>query len=88
MWQNWQMKEHMATLDQMGRIVVPASFRRALGIEPGARLVLRLDDQGLHVQSASQALAKAQELVRRYVPAGHSLADELISDRQRESSGD
>ncbi len=70
----------------MGRLVVPAAFRRALGVQPGARLLLRLDDAGIHIHTASQALARAQELVRRYVPAGHGLADELIGDRQREAS--
>ena len=80
------MKETTATLDRMGRLVVPASFRRALGVQPGARLVLRLDDNGIHIHTAGQALARAQELVRRYVPTGYGLSDELIADRRREAS--
>lgn len=79
------MRQFTATLDRMGRLVVPAAFRRALGVQPGARLLLHLDDKGLHIQTASQALANAQQLVRRYVPEGHNLSDELVADRRREA---
>jgi len=79
------MKEVTATLDPAGRLVVPATFRRALGVGPGSRLVLRLDDEGLHLLTPAQALAHAQALVRRHVPEGVSLSDELITERREES---
>ncbi|NJL29227.1 MAG: hypothetical protein HC897_15780 [Thermoanaerobaculia bacterium] len=43
---------------------------------------LSLDGVGDSRVGAHQALARAQELVRRYVPSGQSLSEELIADRR------
>ena len=36
-------------------------------------------------QQVPDAIAKIQAIVRRYVPEGHSLVDELIADRRAEA---
>jgi hypothetical protein len=36
-------------------------------------------------QQVPDAIAKIQAMVRRYVPEGHSLVDELIADRRAEA---
>jgi hypothetical protein len=33
----------------------------------------------------SSAIKRAQEMVRRYVPKGHSLVDELLGERRSEA---
>ena len=68
-----------------GRIVLPAEFRKALGLKPGDEVLLVLDDEGVRLLTPKQALEQAQALVRKYVPDGKSLADELIAERRRES---
>ena len=65
-----------------GRLVIPSSFRRALGIEAGDEVILRLENDELHIISQRQRLARAQALVRRYVDPSRSLADELIQERR------
>jgi len=40
----------MVTLGKAGRLVIPAEFRRELGLEDGDELILRLDDEGLLVE--------------------------------------
>ncbi len=42
-------------------------------------------DGELRVRSLKAAVERAQALVRRYVPAGDSLVDELIRDRRSEA---
>jgi bifunctional DNA-binding transcriptional regulator/antitoxin component of YhaV-PrlF toxin-antitoxin module len=68
-----------------GRIVVPVRYRKIMGVEVGDEVVLVLDGEGVRVMTPRQAVKRAQELVRKYVPGGRSLADELIEERRRES---
>jgi AbrB family looped-hinge helix DNA binding protein len=79
------MKEHVARIGKAGRLVIPAELRRALALEPGAEVVLRVDESGLHLQSRRQALARAQALVRRHVPAKRKLVSELLAERRRDA---
>ena len=66
-----------------GRVVIPASFRRALGIKPGDELELRIQDDELRITTMKGRIARAQRLVRKYIKAGDSLVDELISERRK-----
>ena len=68
-----------------GRIVVPARYRKSMGVEVGDEIVLILDGEGVRVMTPRQAVKRAQELVRKYIPGGTSLADELIEERRKES---
>ena len=61
-----------------GRVVVPAEFRRALGVDIGDDVVIELTNGELRLRSLDAAIQRAQEIVRKYVPKGVSLADELI----------
>jgi len=75
-------KERHTRINENGRVVIPASFRRALGINPGETVVLRLEKDELRITTLRQRLAKAQQLVRAHVPPSTSLADELIAERR------
>jgi AbrB family looped-hinge helix DNA binding protein len=75
-------KERHTRINENGRVVIPASFRRALGIKPGEIVVLRLEKDELRITTLRQRLAKAQQLVRAHVPPSTSLADELIAERR------
>lgn len=76
------MEEMRARIAGNGRLVIPSSFRRAMGIEAGDELVLRLEKDELHIVTKRQQLAKARALVRRHVKPGASLVDELIKERR------
>jgi len=79
------MHEFKTKMGQGGRIVIPSEFRRKLGLEAGDEIILHLDEEGLRLYTPAQAVARAQALVRRYVPEGRSLSEELISERRAES---
>lgn len=68
-----------------GRIVIPAEYRKALGLQIGDEVVLSLDEDEVRVYSIDAAIKRAQDLVRRYVPAERSLVDELLADRRAEA---
>lgn len=80
------MHEKTATLGKSGRLVIPVDLRRKLGVEAGDKVILRLDEEGLHVSTPAQALARAQAFVDRLGLEGRSLADELVAERRREAS--
>ncbi|HEY6763886.1 MAG TPA: AbrB/MazE/SpoVT family DNA-binding domain-containing protein [Candidatus Sulfotelmatobacter sp.] len=75
-------KESHTRINQNGRLVIPASFRRALGIASGDMVVLRLDNDELKITTLRHRLKKAQEIVRKHVPQTVSLVDELIAERR------
>ena len=75
-----------AKLDSAGRIVVPAAFRKALGVKPGEYLILRIEDGELHAWTFEYAIRKSQEIMRKHVPPGVSLVDELIAERRSEAA--
>jgi len=75
-------KESLTRINQNGRVVIPASFRRALGIQSGDTVVLRIENDELRITTLRQRLAKAQQLVHKHVPRTISLVDELIAERR------
>lgn len=80
------MSRMTMTLDEQGRLGIPAKVRRSLGFKPGDQVVLELDERGVRLlPSRAEALRRAQDLVRKYIPAGRSLSDELLEDRRREA---
>jgi len=80
------MHEFKTKMVQSGRVVIPGEYRRRLGLQSGDEIIMHLDDEGLHLYTATQAVARVQALVRRYVPEGRSLSDELISERREEAA--
>jgi AbrB family looped-hinge helix DNA binding protein len=71
-------------LGEGGRIVIPAEYRQALGLQVGDEVILRLEGKELRIFTLNQAIRRAQELVSRYIPQERSLADELIAERRSE----
>jgi AbrB family looped-hinge helix DNA binding protein len=75
-------EEARARMSQNGRIVIPAAFRKALGVDDGDDLVLRLQDGELRITTLQRRIQRAQERSRRYVKPGSSPVDELLRDRR------
>ncbi|WP_181699776.1 AbrB/MazE/SpoVT family DNA-binding domain-containing protein [Chthonobacter albigriseus] len=71
-----------------GKIVIPASFRRALGLAAGDTVVVELAGEELRLRSQAQALSEARAILRRHVPEEQSLTDELIRDRRDSARGE
>jgi AbrB family looped-hinge helix DNA binding protein len=69
-------------VNENGRVVIPAPFRKALGINAGDEFVLRLEDDELRITTLKHRLERARRDIRRYVKADRSLADELIAERR------
>ena len=69
-------------VNENGRVVIPASFRKRLGIRAGDEVVLRIEDDELRITTLKRNIERAQRLVRKHVKRGTSLVDELIAERR------
>lgn len=67
-----------------GRVVIPAAFREAAGMNEGADVMIVLDGQEVKLITPEAALTHMRERVAKLVPPGVSLADELLADRRAE----
>jgi AbrB family looped-hinge helix DNA binding protein len=75
-------------VNENGRVVIPASFRKALGINIGDEVVLRMEDDELRITTLKRRVERAQRLVRKHVKRGTSLVDELIAERREAARND
>jgi bifunctional DNA-binding transcriptional regulator/antitoxin component of YhaV-PrlF toxin-antitoxin module len=68
-------------------VVIPAEFRKALGVHIGDSVVIELKEGELRLRSLEATIRKVQDMVRQYIPdSGRSLADELIAERRQEAA--
>jgi len=69
-------------MSENGRVVIPASIRKTLGIHPGDEMVLRVEDDELRITTLKNRIRQAQKRMRKYLKPGRSMADELILERR------
>jgi AbrB family looped-hinge helix DNA binding protein len=75
-------EEARMRVSQNGRIVLPAAFRKALGINVGDEVVLLIEDDELRITTQQRRIQRAQRRARRYLKPGVSLVDELLAERR------
>lgn len=78
-----------AKLDDAGRLLIPAKFRKALEMRKDEFITLELDPDAreLRVFTVREAIRRAQESMRKYAPAdGRSVVDEFIAERRAEAA--
>jgi AbrB family looped-hinge helix DNA binding protein len=77
--------EPKVRISEGGRIVIPAEFRKQLGVEIGDELIIRMENGELRLLTKQQAILHAQHLTLQYLKQDRSLADELIAERRGEA---
>jgi bifunctional DNA-binding transcriptional regulator/antitoxin component of YhaV-PrlF toxin-antitoxin module len=71
-----------------GKLVIPVSFRNALGIATGDTLIMEMDEGELRLRSLPSAIRAVQAEVQALDPSRRLLSEELISERRREAEND
>ncbi len=71
-----------------GRLVIPAEIRRALGLEEGESVVMRVEDGELRLWTVTEGIRRVQERMAPYIVPGTSAVDELIAERRTENARD
>jgi AbrB family looped-hinge helix DNA binding protein len=72
-------------LNANGRVVIPASVRKALGVEAGDDLIIEKKDDVFVLTTQQHRIQRAQRRAKTRLAAGTSLADELIAERRKAS---
>lgn len=78
------MKSNRIRVGPDGQVAIPATIREALGLKEGDALISIVENGELHLLPLQAAVGRAQAIVRRFVPEGVSLVEELLEDRRRE----
>jgi AbrB family looped-hinge helix DNA binding protein len=71
----------ITTMTDDGGIVIPAEYRKELGINVGDEVVMFLDRNELRIIPRQAAIKQAQAIVKEYA-GNRSLSDELIEERR------
>jgi AbrB family looped-hinge helix DNA binding protein len=87
--QTIQESEEVRTrLNENGRLVIPASIRKALNLQPEAEVVLLVENGELRITTPQKRAERARQLFKKYVGEGVRLSEELIADRRKEAAGE
>ena len=78
--------ENVTQLGKSGRITIPAKMRAALGVKTGDEVLIRLENGTIRMIPLGHAIRLAQRRVKKYVPEGVSLVEELIRSRREEAA--
>jgi bifunctional DNA-binding transcriptional regulator/antitoxin component of YhaV-PrlF toxin-antitoxin module len=73
--------------DSQGRVILPSWWRKKEGVDPSTELCVAVTAEGsLVVETREQGLRRARALMRKYIPEGVNLSDELIAERRTEAA--
>jgi AbrB family looped-hinge helix DNA binding protein len=75
------------TVTPQGRVTIPASLRREVGIEVGDTVIVHIEDGRVVVETRDQLTARTRRDVARAATGG-SVVDELIADRRADAARD
>lgn len=80
------MEHYLRTrIGEKGRVVIPASIRKQLGVEVGDEVDLHVEENELRISTLESRLAKTRERLRKFAKPGRLMSDELISERRGEA---
>lgn len=81
------MKEFTTHIDNQGRMMLPSWWRKQEKVDSSTELCIAVTETGaLVVETREQGLRRARTLLRKYIPEGVRLSDELIADRRAEAA--
>ncbi len=69
-----------------GRLIIPIHIRKAMDIEIGDELLMKVENQELKIFNLNHAIQEAQSLMAKHNPQKIKLSEEIIQDRRREEN--
>ena len=81
------MEQFTLYIDNHGRVMLPACWRRREGVGPSTELCVAVTEEGALIEETrEQGLRRARAHLRKYIPENMNLSDELIADRRAEAA--
>lgn len=78
------MLEAKTTITEGGRMVIPSQIRKALNIEIGDEVLLKIESGILYIVTSQGVVRNAQNLVRQYNKKNISLKKTLFAMRKND----
>jgi AbrB family looped-hinge helix DNA binding protein len=72
-------------MQENGRVVLPVSLRKALGLEKGDKVLVEAEGNQVTLTTARLRRKRAQEIARRYAQAGVSVVEEFLQEKRAEA---
>jgi len=79
------MNDISVNIGEGGRVVIPAEFRKALGIDVGDELILHMDNGTIVMLTRKQSIHYVQERMAKYTINSRQLSEEIIAERRKEA---
>jgi len=79
------MEPSTVRVDGSGRILLPSTVRKQLGLKQGSELVIRVENEAVLLKTRRQAIREAQEYFSKFRRKGELWSEELIKERRREA---
>jgi AbrB family looped-hinge helix DNA binding protein len=76
------------SVNEQGRVTIPAQVRRAAGIEAGVPLVVYVEDGRVVLETREQLVDRIRRDVAASWTGEGSVVDELIADRRADAARD
>jgi len=70
-----------------GRMVLPASVRKAMGLHGDAKVILTVEDDQVRLTPISHGVSRAQALYRAHAKQART-TDDFLNDRKAEAAAD
>lgn len=80
--------ESKALINDGGRILIPINIRKALNLHIGDELLLKVEEDEIHMIPLFKAVQQAQDLIRQYNKDGLKLTDVLAELRNEDQKND
>ena len=68
-----------------GRMSLPASIRKRLGLEGGGTVLLEETEDGVVLRTVQQAVARAQAIAKKYAAHPDASVDAFLATRRTDS---
>lgn len=75
---------HKIRVTESGRMSIPADIRRAMGLEKGGVVQLKLDDEGLHLETPHLFVKRIQKMAKEEGWQKRVSVDDFLAWRRKE----
>jgi len=75
-------------LQENGRMILPSELRNLLKLKKGDRVFIDTQGDRIELTTPQRERRRAQEMFRKFVPAGQDRVDQLIADRRQDAKID
>ncbi len=79
--------EHVVMADN-GRLDVPDTLRREIGMPKGGKLVASVRDGALVLEPFDVAARRVQAIAKAHATPGHSVVEEFLAERRAEAKAE